>query len=167
MESLESRTLRVVVVHATMCVDSPNSALQEVGCRQQPAHVARRRDVSGVVVWLPGPQLQSAHISIARLRYVSGVVEWTEPQLQSVHVARQRVFSSVVNVRVALPHSQRTSRVAPGTRCRCTSQTDCVSSQVVPATCALTYLLLPRRELGLSSNQLTSLAGVTFPSSIT
>ena len=42
-----------------------------------------------------------------------------------------------------------------------------MSSQVVPATCALTCLLLPHRRLSLSSNQLTSLAGVTFPASLT
>jgi hypothetical protein len=30
--------------------------------------------------------------------------------------------------------------------------------------CALTYLVLPRRELSLGSNEITSLAGVTFRS---
>ena len=37
---------------------------------------------------------------------------------------------------------------------------------VVPATCLLTCLMLPRRSLDLSYNQLTSLDGVTFPASL-
>ncbi len=49
----------------------------------------------------------------------------------------------------------------------CLMPTDCVSSQVMPATCVLTYLLLSRREIYLGSNQLSSLAGVTFPASLT
>ena len=49
----------------------------------------------------------------------------------------------------------------------CLMPTDCVSSQVATTTCALTYLLLTRRELELDSNQFTSLANVCFPASLT
>jgi hypothetical protein len=75
------------------------------------------------------------------------------PQQQSAHIARRRDVSGVVMVTVALPH--RESR-----------ESHLVRAVVVLATCALTYLMLPRRSLYLDPNPLTSLAGVTFPASL-
>jgi hypothetical protein len=59
-----------------------------------------------------------------------------------------------VAVRVALPHRKpRESHLA--------------LAVVVHAICALTHLMLSCRSLELWDNQLTSLAGVTFPASLT
>ena len=76
------------------------------------------------------------------------------PLLQSTHIARRRDVSGVVNVRVTLPHREsRDSYLA--------------LLSLYMLQCALTCLMLPCRELSLDSNQLTSLACVTFPASIT
>jgi hypothetical protein len=75
------------------------------------------------------------------------------PQQQSAHIARMRDISGVVSVRVALPHGEP-------------RESHLVRAVVVLATCALIYLMLPRRYLYLESNPLTSLAGVTFPASL-
>ncbi len=78
-------------------------------------------------------------------------------RVQSDHVARRRDFSGFLIVSVAL---------AP---CACSHGACTPPSAAVAAgtvACELTFLVLPRRNLYLSDNQITWLAGVTFPASL-
>jgi len=106
-----------------MCVDLPIAASQRTRALLQSAHIARRRDVSfvdHVRVTLPHRESRDSYLAPVVVVHATMCIDMPDvasqralPLLQSAHIARQRVFSSVVNVRVALPHSQRTSRVAP------------------------------------------------------
>jgi hypothetical protein len=148
-----------------MCVDPPDAASQVPVPQLQSAHIARRRDVSGVVnvrVALPHREPRESHLALAVFKGTchmcvdppDAASQVPEPPLQSAHIARRRDVSGVVNVRVALPHRKpRESHLA--------------LAVVVHVTCALTHLMLPHRSLNFESNQLTSLAGVTFPASLT
>ena len=80
-----------------------------------------------------------------------------ETRVQSDHVAGWSDLSGFVIVSVAL---------APCacSRGACTPPSAAVAAGTVA--CALTYLVLPRRNLYLSFNAITSLAGVTFPASL-
>jgi hypothetical protein len=161
-----------------------DAASQGAAPQQQSAHIARRRDVSGVVrvrVALPHREPRESHLvrtvvvhpqqTACPLLCAASVnsccsgachmcIDLTDaasqvpvPQHQSAHIARRLDISGVVRVRVALPHGEpRESHLA--------------RAVVVHATCALTSVILPRRYLYLESNQLTSLAGVTFPASL-
>jgi hypothetical protein len=161
-----------------------DAASQEAGRRVQSAHIARRRDVSGVVrvrVALPHREPRESHLARAvvvhpqqtacPLKCAASVnsccsgachmcIDLTDaasqgaaPQQQSAHIARRRDVSGVVSVRVALPHGEP-------------RESHLVRAVVVLATCALTCMMLPRRYLYVESNQLASLAGVTFPASL-
>jgi hypothetical protein len=76
---------------------------------------------------------------------------------QRDHVAGRSDLSGFVIVSVAL---------APCacSRGACTPPSAAVAAGTVA--CALTFLVLPRRYLSFGRNQITSLAGVTFPASL-
>jgi hypothetical protein len=162
-EPRESHLARAVVVHCHMCVDMHDAASQVPAPQLQSAHIARRRNLSCVVrvrVALPHREPRESHLARAVVVHChmcvnmcDSALQDPERRLQSAHIARRRDISGVVRVRVALPHREP-------------REPHLVRAVVVHATCALTYLMLPRRYLYLNINQLTSLAGVTFPASL-
>ena len=135
-ESRESHLARVVVVHATMCVDMPDanrlSVLSSDACHMcvdlpiavsqrdlpllQSAHIAGLRDVSGVDhvrVTLPHRESRDSYLAPVVVVHATMCIDMSDvalqralPRLQSAHISVLRDVSGVDLVRVTIPHGE-------------------------------------------------------------